>query len=251
MSPFIIYAIVLNIAYILYYATLITMDMHAKPKDEGSHTESIPVEDHHEAEDQEPAPKVVTENIETGDFNIDEHIQEAETEQPTSETCDTEDLTPTSSTSEEQHEEENTYESTAETNDKTETDAVPEEAADNSPEETEDNENEEAEDDESETAPIIPSVSFEEDSTVEEPEKKQVNDKDLFDENKLQPQYGVTSINGHPIDEQVTHTLNNIREKLGAYKLAGNMFTAGELKKIVTSSDNNHNIETRNECTKW
>ena len=78
-----------------------------------------------------------------------------------------------------------------------------------------------------------------------------VRNKDLFDENKLQPQYGVTSINGHPIDEQVTHTLNNIREKLGAYKLSGNMFTAGELKKIVTSSDNNHNIETRNECTKW
>ena len=48
MSPFIIYAIVLNIAYILYYATIITMDMHAKPKDAENQTETSNMENEQE-----------------------------------------------------------------------------------------------------------------------------------------------------------------------------------------------------------
>lgn len=33
MSPFLIFFIVVNLAYVLYYAAIITMDMHARPKD--------------------------------------------------------------------------------------------------------------------------------------------------------------------------------------------------------------------------
>ena len=41
MSPFIIFVIVLTIAYVLYYATIITMDLNAKSKKEGEHEETI------------------------------------------------------------------------------------------------------------------------------------------------------------------------------------------------------------------
>lgn len=252
MSPFIIYAIVLTIAYILYYATMITMDIHAKDKQESSQTENILMEDKHEEDDTEPAPKVVSENMETGSFDIGEPIQEAEIEQPAIENSESEELSPSNPSSVENHDhaEENDDEPKAEeTGNCNETEETLENEIQPS-EENEEGENAETEQNESAAAPIIPSVSFEEDSTVEEPEKKSVSDKDLFDADKLQPQYGITSINGNPVDEKVTQTLSNFREKLGTNKLSGNMFTASELKEIVSSSESNHNIETRNECTK-
>lgn len=45
MSPFIIFVIVLTIAYVLYYATIITMDLNAKSKKEGEHEETISASD--------------------------------------------------------------------------------------------------------------------------------------------------------------------------------------------------------------
>lgn len=49
MSPFIIFVIVLTIAYVLYYATIITMDLNAKSKKEGEHEETISASDTKEA----------------------------------------------------------------------------------------------------------------------------------------------------------------------------------------------------------
>lgn len=51
MSPFIIFAIVLTIAYVLYYATIITMDLNAKSKKEGEHEETISASDTKDAEE--------------------------------------------------------------------------------------------------------------------------------------------------------------------------------------------------------
>ena len=52
MSPFIIFVIVLTIAYVLYYATIITMDLNAKSKKEGEHEETISASDTKEAEEE-------------------------------------------------------------------------------------------------------------------------------------------------------------------------------------------------------
>ena len=49
MSPFIIFVIVLTIAYVLYYATIITMDLNEKSKKEGEHEETISASDTKEA----------------------------------------------------------------------------------------------------------------------------------------------------------------------------------------------------------
>lgn len=72
MSPFIIYAIVLNIAYILYYATIITMDMHAKPQGAENQTETISMDNDQESQETAIMPKTVTEDPFTGNFNIAE-----------------------------------------------------------------------------------------------------------------------------------------------------------------------------------
>ena len=68
MSPFIIFAIVLTIAYVLYYATIITMDLNAKSKKEGAHEETISASDTKDAE--EYATQTVLEDTKTGGFSF-------------------------------------------------------------------------------------------------------------------------------------------------------------------------------------
>ena len=68
MSPFIIFAIVLTIAYVLYYATIITMDLNAKSKKEGEHEETISASDTKDAE--EYATQTVLEDTKTGGFSF-------------------------------------------------------------------------------------------------------------------------------------------------------------------------------------
>lgn len=69
MSPFIIFAIVLTIAYVLYYATIITMDLNAKSKKEGEQEETISASDTKDAE-EEYAPQTVLEDTKTGGFSF-------------------------------------------------------------------------------------------------------------------------------------------------------------------------------------
>ena len=54
MSAFAIFFIVVTIGYILYYAAIITIDMHAKPKGEASSTEDIDNSDMGPVEDAPP-----------------------------------------------------------------------------------------------------------------------------------------------------------------------------------------------------
>lgn len=77
MSPFIIFAIVLTIAYVLYYATIITMDLNAKSKKEGEHEETISASDTKDAE-EEYAPQTVLEDTKTGGFSYLESTENNE-----------------------------------------------------------------------------------------------------------------------------------------------------------------------------
>ena len=76
MSPFIIFVIVLTIAYVLYYATIITMDLNAKSKKEGEHEETISASDTKDAE--EYAPQTVLEDTKTGGFSFLESTENNE-----------------------------------------------------------------------------------------------------------------------------------------------------------------------------
>lgn len=85
MSPFSIYAIVLTIALILYYITLITMDLNAKNKKDNKNELTIASGDDTEEDDEEYTPQSVVETS-SGSFSFvnntedpkeNEEIQEA------------------------------------------------------------------------------------------------------------------------------------------------------------------------------
>ena len=93
MSTFVIFAIVLTIGYILYYAALITIDINAKHKSDAATEETIDAGGYSETdEDDDIAPRNVIENAETGGFSfsspkpIEEpsEIAEANEEEPIS-----------------------------------------------------------------------------------------------------------------------------------------------------------------------
>ena len=81
MSPFIIFAIVLTIAEILYFSAAIYMELHAKSRKDGGSTENIPIED--EDDSAVVRPRTVTENVETGGFDITGTSSSPEQEQIT------------------------------------------------------------------------------------------------------------------------------------------------------------------------
>ena len=81
MSPFIIFAIVLTIAEILYFSAAIYMELHAKSRKDGDSTENIPIED--EDDSAVVRPRTVTENAETGGFDITGTSSSPEQEQIT------------------------------------------------------------------------------------------------------------------------------------------------------------------------
>lgn len=85
MSPFSIYAIVLTIALILYYISLITMDLNAKNKKDNKNELTIASGDDTEEDDEEYTPQSVVETS-SGSFSFvnntedpkeNEEIQEA------------------------------------------------------------------------------------------------------------------------------------------------------------------------------
>ena len=51
MSPFLIFAIVLTVAYIIYYAVMITRDLYGKKDEENKHEEVFDVGDMDELEE--------------------------------------------------------------------------------------------------------------------------------------------------------------------------------------------------------
>ena len=53
MSPFLIFAIVLTVAYIIYYAVMITRDLYGKKDEENKHEEVFDVGDMDELEEAE------------------------------------------------------------------------------------------------------------------------------------------------------------------------------------------------------
>ena len=69
MSPFSIYAIVLTIALILYYITLITMDLNAKNKKDNKNELTIASGDDTEEDDEEYTPQSVVETS-SGSFSF-------------------------------------------------------------------------------------------------------------------------------------------------------------------------------------
>ena len=83
MNGFVIFLIVLTIGYVLYYAAIITIDLTAKPKDDGKKEETLAMGDM--ADDMGYTPKTVKESSDGGFSVSDDMPETAEADEQTPE----------------------------------------------------------------------------------------------------------------------------------------------------------------------
>ena len=232
MSPFLIFAIVLTIAYILYYATIITMDLHAKSKKDGEHEETISIED--KTEDDDIVSQTVVENTQTGGF----------------------DFLNSNSTIEEMPSEENTEEETSSEENQTDIQAKTE-GTEEQPEGNNDglvipNQSDETIEQEDSVDGISKADFLEKGSQNEEKDE-------LFDESQAfnpalaQPQYGVSSIVGGSKDTEIEKRIESVKQKLMEIDTQGGLINPFKFADEMKTEDSRKqsNIEYKDEYTQY
>ena len=234
MSPFIIFAIVLTIAEILYFSAAIYMELHAKSRKDCDSTENIPLED--EDDGAVVRPRTVTENAETGGFDITGTSSSPEQEQITE--ADETDIT-----------------AKAEEELLPASDAPESTGADGRPAVS--NESQEAH---SESAPqekfsapdnsevLIPSVGFI-DGQKPEQEARPFVEAEVFNQELVEPQYEVRSCVGTSANDEIAQRLEGINKNMKKNTILGNLFKSKDLSNIIRNNAESLNIDKRDEYT--
>lgn len=223
MSPFTIFAIVLTIAYILYYATLITMDLKAKSKDAEKATETISAGDGEE-DDFGIKSRDVVEDTVSGGFNITEPSLSSDDGGIVEEATD--------------HAEDILQEETPE---------VPPATLPSNDEEDEIEESEEEEEQEDNGISTIP---FEGTSSEDDGEDKPFEETDAFNPDLAQPHYGISAIVGNPVDAAVQKNVDDLNQALLTNtKPKGNLKHPEEFASLIQTRRETSNIEYHDEYT--
>ena len=241
MSPFIIFAIVLTLGYVIYYGAMVATDLAAQSKRQGDETETIDTGT--EEDDFVHTAKSVYEDPDNGGFGFTtdvpeepaQVIQEAEEEpedvpEPTNETVEEE--TPA------EEAEEPLSEGTAEETSDEPTDT-------DEPEVQEDPEPEVEEDDDG-----LVTVEYTEQQEEKKEELFDVNQ--AFDPSLTQPKFGVSQViepSASPETEQKANEVNNALESI---ERLGNQHKPLVLANLLKNKElsEQHNIDTRDEVTK-
>ena len=241
MSPFIIFAIVLTIAYVLYYATIITMDLNAKSKKEGELEENISAVDGKEI-DEEYVPQTVVENVETGGFSFMEAPEDEEESVPEEQRFDEEeehnDIL--SNTLDEQKQE---FESEQEIQES----ASEEPEANNSLETAE----EKPSIDETPEENTIPTVDFSEALEPVVGSEEPFDEGKVFDADLAQPQYAVSTIIGDKADRVLAQRIENIGQKLQSCQAEGKLINPFEFVNEAKGDREKSNIDFKDEFTQF
>ena len=242
MSPFIIFAIVLTIAYVLYYATIITMDLNAKSKKEGELEETISAAESKDI-DEEYTPQTVVENTETGGFSFMEAPENKEENAPEEERSNEEDgyndVLSNASESELNQEFENEQEIQEGTSDEPEASntsetAVEKPSVDEIPEED-----------------PIPTVDFSEEPEQATSSEEPFDESKVFDADLAQPQYAVSSIIGDKADKVLAQRIDNIEQKLQSCQTEGKLINPFEFANEAKGDREKSNIEFKDEYTQY
>lgn len=265
MEPFIFFAIILTIAYVLYYLGLIAVDLTAKPKQEGGHEETILMENSSNKEkDEEPAPQTVSENPETGGFDIvkpgiptekaPEKIAEAEST-PVAEEEKKEDETASKPQPNEEtqvHKEAASEDPAPETSSESESEEtpanppVPSQASE--PTEPEEHpEEDEPEEQEDLGASNISIVDFSDAPLSPQVHTEPFDINKAFDPDKLQPQYGVSEVYEAKPDPLVQKLTDGTNLKMENISVKEAMMGQQDFLEQVRNKNNETNIEHQNE----
>lgn len=241
MSPFIIFAIVLTIAYVLYYATIITMDLNAKSKKEGELEETIPAVDGKET-DEEYTPQTVVENTETGGFSFMEAPEYEEENVLEEERPDEEEHNDILSNAPD-YEQKLKFENDPEIQES----ASDESEADNSSGTAE----EKRSIDETSEEDAIPTVDFSEASEQAAGSKEPFDESKVFDADLAQPQYAVSSIIGDKADKVLAQRIESIGQKLQSCQAEGKLINPFEFVNEAKGDREKSNIEFKDEYTQF
>ena len=244
MSPFIIFVIVLTIAYILYYIAVITLELRNSSKQESSAVETITADEAEGDEDDIVALKVV-ENSDSGGFSVMNPLDILEIEEETSEDEAIED-NPTDDAEERQadkpsqlpepyNEPESSQEEGSNDNDEPKSEIL------------EDKQDEDSTDPEEEFVNIS-TISFSEEP---EPAPSKVFDaNDAFDPQLARGAYGVTSIIEPQANDELKQRIEDVQETLMSISTETQSYRPCELKRIMMENRQNSNIEYKDEFSK-
>lgn len=231
MTPFIIFATVLTIAYVLYYATIITMDLNAKSKKEGEHEETISAGGDKETE-EEYVPQTVVEDTKTGGFSFVEATTDSQ-EPPVEEAEETAD-TPLAPSEDKQQEA---------TDDNTDTKEAP--IPNN-----EDNTVTESNSDEKEDEDLqIPTTVFSENVPSGEKQEELFDESKVFDQDLAQPQYTVSTIISNEKDAALLQRIESINQRLVDCPTGGGLKNPMQLVKELRENREHSNIDFKDEYT--
>jgi len=235
MSLFAIFAIVLTIGEILYFAAAISMDLHAKSKKEEGTIENIPIGDKEDVGDVQP--RTVTENVETGGFDVTgtsfspmaEQISEADEQE------------------EAVHPEEVPSPATEETNNAETGSNNPNDDMESSDAQQDPPAKEESVEDKEEKE-IIPSVGFIEEHKQEK-EARPFVEEEVFNPEMVQPQYEVQQYIGNPVNDALVQKIESVNQNMKRNTTLGNLFNSRELCNIIQNNVDSINIDKRDEYT--
>lgn len=264
MEPFIFFAVILTIAYVLYYLGLIAVDLTAKPKQEDGREETILMENSSKEQDEEPTPQTVSENLETGGFDIvkpgiptekvPEKIAEAETT-PSAEEKKKEDETasePQPNKEPQAPQEEASDKPASNTPSESESGDPPVESpapsqAEEPTEPEEKPEEDEPKEQEDLGASNISIVDFSDASLSPQVHTEPFDINKAFDPDKLQPQYGVSEVYEAKPDPLVLKLTDGTNVKMENISVKEAMMGQQEFLEQVRNKNNETNIEHQNE----
>ncbi len=269
MSTFVIFIIVLTLGYVLYYAAMIAFDLTAKKKSEAASEETIDADGEYDEED-EFAPRNVSENTASGGFSISDHdtsdVEEAseeisEADEQSSEeeiaqhieehedTSETENTTDgdveDSSDIEEPYEEQPSEgQSSEEENPPVDGDLAEDSATDEEPEAPSDADGE---------APIITVVKYSEEEPAEKHAEEPFDEDKAFDKTLFTPKYDVTEIVGPVVSQKIlSHAIETNAAMSSIVTKANCVMDAQTFSEAMRQGSNNkYGIETTDEVQKY
>ena len=267
MSTFLFFVIVLTLGYVLYYLAMIAFDVTATKKSEAATEETIETDE--DDDEDEFAPRNVSENTASGGFSISDP-----------DTSDVEEAPEEISEADEQPTEEDAHniednEDSSETENATNSDVKDasdiEEPDDEQPSEehSSDEENPSADDDQTEEAatdgeleapsdadgeaPIITVVKYSEEEPAEKREEEPFDEDKAFDKTLFTPKYDVTEIVGPVVSQKIlSHAIETNAAMSSIVTKANCAMDAQALSEAMRQGSNNkYGIETTDEVQKY
>lgn len=275
MSTFIIFIIVLTLGYVLYYAAMITIDLTAKEKSETVTEETIDADDEDE-EENEYAPRNVSEDSANGGFSISDP-DTSDVEEATEEITEADEQSP----EDDAHHIEDDAHQIEDNEDPSETESATsgdvddisdiEESNEEQPFEAQSSEedNLSADDDKAEDAstarepeaprdangepPIITMVKYSEEEPAEKQEEEPFDENKAFDKTLFTPKYDVTEIVGPTVSPNIlSHAIETNDAMSSIVTKANHAMDAQTLSEAMRQGKNNkYGIETTDEVQKY